>query len=101
MIKCRKGDRIKKLVADFSLDNKVLKGFYLKKLVKSADKNRAAYKAIEDHSVIEKMIEIGSEFNRFGYRRIHIMLKRDGNKMNHKRVYHLYKSINLELRKTV
>ncbi|MGX8796265.1 IS3 family transposase [Fusibacter sp. JL298sf-3] len=47
------------------------------------------------------MIGIGSEFNRFGSRRVHIMLKRNENKMNHKRVYHLYKSANLELRKTV
>jgi len=47
------------------------------------------------------MIEIGSKFKRFGYRRFHIMLIRDGNKINHKRVYRLYKSANLELRKKV
>lgn len=36
---------------------------------------------------------------RFGYRRIHVLLRREGFKVNHKRVYRLYREENLSLRR--
>ena len=35
---------------------------------------------------------------RYGYRRVHIMLQREGWQVNHKRVYRLYRAQGLELR---
>ena len=35
---------------------------------------------------------------RWGYRRLHVLLEREGWKINHKRVYRLYKQEGLELR---
>lgn len=45
------------------------------------------------------MTVISSRFKRFGYRRIHIMLEREGIYMNHKRAYRLYKEAGLALKK--
>ena len=43
--------------------------------------------------------EIASVRKRYGYRRIHVLLLREGWKINHKRVYRLYKQEGLNLRK--
>ena len=43
--------------------------------------------------------EIASTRQRYGYRRIHVLLLREGWKINHKRVYRLYKEEGLNLRK--
>ncbi len=43
--------------------------------------------------------EIASERKRYGYRRIHVLLLREGWIINHKRVYRLYKQGGLNLRK--
>ncbi len=45
------------------------------------------------------MIEFSSKFKRYGYRRLHIMLRRSGFNVNHKRVYRLYKDAGLELKR--
>lgn len=47
----------------------------------------------------ERIKEIALERPRFGYRRIHVILKKDGIKMNHKKVYRLYKEMGLKVRK--
>jgi putative transposase len=46
-----------------------------------------------------RMKEIANTRIRYGYRRIHIMLKREGWEINHKRVYRLYREEGLNLRK--
>ena len=46
-----------------------------------------------------KIISIAHERRRFGYRRIGILLKREGIKINHKKVYRLYKEAGLKVRK--
>ena len=43
--------------------------------------------------------EIASVRKRYGYRRIHVLLLREGWKINHKRVYRLYRQEGLNLRK--
>lgn len=46
-----------------------------------------------------RFVEIAHVRRRFGYRRIHDMLKPDFPGVNHKRVYRLYSAANLAVRK--
>jgi putative transposase len=47
----------------------------------------------------ERMKAIAYERPRFGYRRLHVMLKREGFAINHKRVYRLYRMEGLSVRR--
>jgi putative transposase len=47
----------------------------------------------------DRIVQIAHERRRFGYRRIHDMLKPDFPGINHKRVYRLYSAANLAVRK--
>ena len=53
----------------------------------------------EDQMIIERMNAITARFKRFGYRRIQVILEREGIKINHKKVYHLYKEAGLALKR--
>jgi putative transposase len=53
----------------------------------------------EDKALKEKMISIAHERKRFGYRRIHILLKNEGEHVNHKKVYRLYRETGLKVLK--
>ncbi len=46
-----------------------------------------------------KLVELAAKRPRFGYRRLGVLLKREGYPANHKRVYRLYKQDNLALRR--
>lgn len=46
-----------------------------------------------------KIRKIAFEKRRFGYRRIHILLKREGLKINHKKIFRLYQNLGLKVRK--
>jgi putative transposase len=65
--------------------------------------NRATirYKAKkkDENAISQKIRKIALEKRRFGYRRIHMMLKREGEKINHKRVYRIYKEQGLKVKK--
>jgi len=50
-----------------------------------------------DSELNEKIRKIAFEKRRFGYRRIHMLLKREGQKINHKKVYRLYKALGLKV----
>ena len=53
-----------------------------------------------DDAVIRKRLcELASERRRFGYRRLHILLKREGFQINWKKLYRLYKEERLTVRK--
>jgi putative transposase len=45
-----------------------------------------------------RMKEIAETRVRYGYRRVHVLLKREGWNVNHKRTYKLYKEMGLQLR---
>ena len=45
------------------------------------------------------MKEVAAERHRFGYRRIHVMLKRQGWQVNHKKIRRLYREEKLQVRK--
>lgn len=54
-----------------------------------------------DDDVIRKRLrELAAERRRFGYRRLHIMLTREGFHLNRKKLYRLYKEERLTVRKT-
>jgi len=53
----------------------------------------------KDDVVRARLRELANERRRFGYRRLALMLKRDGLKMNLKKVYRLYKEERLTVRK--
>jgi len=53
-----------------------------------------------DHVLRSNLIDIAKQRKRFGYRRVHVMLKRKGFDVNHKKVYRIYKEENLSVRRT-
>jgi putative transposase len=50
-------------------------------------------------SLRARIIDLAHARRRFGYRRIHDLLRREGVKANHKRVYRLYREAALSVRK--
>src|SRR5690606_40312556 len=46
-----------------------------------------------------RLVELAGERRRFGYRRLHILLEREGWIANHKRIYRLYSGAGLAVRK--
>lgn len=53
----------------------------------------------DDPILRERMVSIARERPRFGYRRIWVMLRREGFAVNHKRIYRLYRQEGLAVRK--
>lgn len=47
----------------------------------------------------ERMCELAGEKRRYGYRRIHLLLRREGSQINRKRVYRLYREAGLAVRR--
>jgi putative transposase len=118
--------KLKRLVADLSLDLGVAAGRSVKKALKPSRKrelaadlinrygasmrkacaaiqlSRAVYlyqSGARDHTaLVMRMKDIARTRVHYGYRRVHVMLKREGFKDNHKRVYRLYKEQGLTLR---
>ncbi|WP_397511366.1 IS3-like element ISRle4 family transposase [Rhizobium ruizarguesonis] len=118
--------KLKRLLADAMLDNAALKDL-LGKVVTPAAKRKAvahlmshhemserrACKAIgfcrmtvryetrrdDDHELRERMKALAHERRRFGYRRIHVLLRREGHLVNHKRLFRLYREEKLTVRK--
>lgn len=53
-----------------------------------------------DNSKLEKRIlELSQEHRRFGHPRLHVLLKREGFKINHKRSERIYKYLNLKIKR--
>lgn len=59
------------------------------------------YKATRgnDASLRERMKAIARERRRFGYRRLHVLLRREGFRVNHKRLFRLYREERLMVRR--
>lgn len=51
----------------------------------------------EDGLLKERIVSLAFERKRFGYRRIHLLLKKEGIKVNHKRVYRIYRASGLKV----
>ncbi|NKL03353.1 IS3 family transposase [Rhizobium leguminosarum bv. viciae] len=119
--------KLKRLLADAMLDNAALKDLFGKEVMTPAAKRKAvahlmshhemserrACKAIgfcrmtvryetrrdNDHELRERMKALAHERRRFGYRRIHVLLRREGHLVNHKRLFRLYREEKLAVRK--
>jgi len=52
-----------------------------------------------DQPLRERLLELASERPRFGYRRLHVMLGREGWTINRKRVYRVYRELGLAVRR--
>jgi len=52
-----------------------------------------------DNSLRERLIVLAREKPRFGYRRLHVLLGREGEQVNHKRVHRIYREAGLALRR--
>lgn len=53
----------------------------------------------ESEAISARMVELAQERRRFGYRRIHVLLRREGVHANHKRIERLYRLAGLTVRK--
>jgi putative transposase len=53
----------------------------------------------EDASLRQRMKALAHERRRFGYRRLHVLLKREGYVINHKKLYRLYREEKLAVRR--
>lgn len=56
-------------------------------------------KQADDGAIQSRLTELAGERRRFGYRRLHILLRREGLEVNHKRVYRLYSEAGLAVKK--
>jgi putative transposase len=52
-----------------------------------------------DAELRQRLRELAAERRRFGYRRLHVLLRRPGLRANHKRVYRLYRAEGLQVRR--
>ena len=55
----------------------------------------------DDGPLRERLEELAAERRRFGYRRLHVMIRRDGWLVNIKRLRRVYREANLQVRKRV
>jgi putative transposase len=53
----------------------------------------------DDRDLRERMKAIAHERRRFGYRRVHVLLKREGHVVNHKKLFRLYRGEKLAVRR--
>jgi putative transposase len=53
----------------------------------------------DDARLRERMTVIAKERRRFGYRRLHVLLKREGHVVNHKKLFRLYREEKLAVRR--
>ncbi|MCL5263293.1 MAG: IS3 family transposase [Acidobacteria bacterium] len=118
--------RLRKLVADLSLDKEALQSVIGKKRMELAamkasvehirkkfafTERRACrlllvpvssyrYKPSQnDDGLRERLVALAREKPRYGYRRLHVLLGREGEQVNHKRVHRIYREAGLALRR--
>ncbi|WP_376699667.1 IS3 family transposase [Sphingomonas endophytica] len=119
--------RLKRLLADTMLDNAGLKDLLFKKMVTPAAKRQAVahlqttlgmserracavvgadrtsmrYRSCraDDGDLRSRLCELAQQRRRFGYRRLHILLRRDGITINRKKTQRLYREEGLTVRR--
>jgi len=52
-----------------------------------------------DEALRERLVELARKKPRFGYRRLHVLLEGDGERVNHKRVFRVYREAGLAVRR--
>jgi putative transposase len=53
----------------------------------------------ENEQLQSRLVELAGERRRFGYRRLHALIRREGVQANHKRIYRLYRAAGLAVRR--
>ena len=66
-------------------------------LPRSTQRYRA--KVTDDEGLRTRLRELATERPRFGYRRLHVLLRREGYRVNHKRIHRLYRDEGLAVRR--
>nr|WP_132003799.1 IS3 family transposase [Camelimonas lactis] len=119
--------RLKRMLADAMLDNVALKDLLGKEVVTPATRRQAVGHLTQQHGMSERrackatgfsrmsmryqaqrrddgvlrtrMKELAHERRRFGYRRLHVLLRREGFEINHKRLFRIYREERLGARR--
>lgn len=60
---------------------------------------RKSLRAEADKPMQARLLELAAERPRYGYRRLHVFLRREGWKVNRKRVYRVYRELGLAVRR--
>ena len=60
---------------------------------------RYASRRSDDAPIRHRLLELAQQRRRFGYRRLHLLLRREGVMLNHKKLYRLYREERLMVRK--
>src|SRR6195256_3425761 len=65
------------------------------------DRSSVRYRSCrpDDAAIRQRLRSLASERRRFGYRRLHILLRREGTQMNHKKLRRLYAEERLQVRR--
>ena len=69
----------------------------LTQLARSTQRRKLPGKA--DDTVAQRLAELARERQRFGYRRLTALLRREGRNVNHKRIYRPYRDLGLDMRR--
>ncbi len=66
-----------------------------------ADRTSVRYRSRrpDDRAIRDRLRELAAERRRFGYRRLHILLNREGIRLNHKKLRRLYREERLQVRR--
>jgi len=65
-----------------------------------ADRKSVRYRSTRDDGVLrEKLRDLANQHRRFGYRRLHILLRREGVMINRKKIQRLYREEGLAVRR--
>lgn len=64
----------------------------------SRSSHRYQSRRVQPRGLVERMRELAQSRPRFGYRRLHLLLRREGMLVNHKRIYRLYRLEGLSVR---
>lgn len=66
-----------------------------------ADRSSVRYRPLRpsDAGLRERLRELAGERRRFGYRRLHVLLRREGEMLNRKKTYRLYREEGLSVRR--
>ena len=69
--------------------------------IMGADRSTVRYRSVraDDAAIRERLRALSAERRRFGYRRLHIMLSREGIHMNQKKLRRLYRDERLQVRR--
>ncbi|WP_316679639.1 IS3 family transposase [Ralstonia chuxiongensis] len=124
----QENNKLKRLLAESMLDNAALKDLLSRKLASPQAKREAVQiltteramgvtracglvgisrslfhyesrRRIDDEALTGRMMAIAAQKRRYGYRRIHVLLQREGWLANHKRIWRLYSKAGLSVRK--